>query len=100
MTEYKFQGSQEMANTIRFYNTLDGQQTEVLRISTDGFTANPDVPVDEAADAVLRALDTYLKNMVAKALTAERERIASQIDRMPFGDTAASFAVWIRAGAP
>ena len=33
-------------------------------------------------------------------LQAERERIANQIDRMPFGDTAASFAVWIRAGAP
>ena len=30
----------------------------------------------------------------------ERQRIANQIDRMPFGDTAASFAVWIRAGAP
>lgn len=35
-----------------------------------------------------------------KAKAEERERIANQIDRMPFGDTAASFAVWIRAGAP
>lgn len=100
MTEYKIHGSQEMANTIRFYNTLDGQHTEVLRISTDGFTANPDVPVDEAADAVLRTLNNGIKNMMDLAVKAERERIASQIDRMPFGDTAASFAVWIRAGAP
>lgn len=27
---------------------------------------------------------------------AERERLADQIDRMPFGDTAASFSIWIR----
>jgi len=27
---------------------------------------------------------------------AERKRIADQIDRMPFGDTAASFSIWVR----
>ena len=37
---------------------------------------------------------------IERLLAAERERIANQIDRMPFGDTAASFAVWIREGAP
>ena len=30
---------------------------------------------------------------------AERERIASLIERMPFGDTSMSFAAWIRHGA-
>lgn len=30
---------------------------------------------------------------------AERSRIASLIDQMPFGDTSASFAAWIRNGA-
>lgn len=37
---------------------------------------------------------------IERLLAAERERIANQIDRMPFGDTAASFAIWIREGAP
>ena len=41
-----------------------------------------------------------LQQALEKAKAEERERIANQIDRMPFGDTAASFAVWIREGAP
>ena len=53
-------------NTIIFYNTLNDAQTEVLRISKEGITANPDVPVDEAAQAVLRALEQYIKQMVSK----------------------------------
>jgi len=44
-------------------------------------------------DDVLEALAEHIRQ-------AERERIANQIDRMPFGDTAASFAIWIREGAP
>ena len=42
----------------------------------------------EMSDNVLE----FLRNL----LRAERERLASQIDRMPFGDTAASFSIWIR----
>lgn len=42
----------------------------------------------EMSDNVLE----FLRNL----LQAERERLASQIDRMPFGDTAASFSIWIR----
>lgn len=41
-------------------------------------------------------LEAFAKLVEAK----ERKRIANKIDRMPFGDTAASFAVWIREGAP
>lgn len=100
MTEYTLRENAELKNTIRFYNTQDNQNVEVLRISSNGITANPDVPTDEAADAVLRAVDGYIRNLADKAKAEERERIANQIDRMPFGDTAASFAVWIREGAP
>lgn len=57
------------ANNIIFYNTLGGQQMEVLRISKNGVTANPDIPTDEAADAVIRALDGYIKAMVQKEYT-------------------------------
>ena len=57
-------------NNIIFYNTAGGEQVEVLRISPLGITANPDIPTDEAADAVLRALDGHIKGLVQKA-TAE-----------------------------
>lgn len=67
--------------------------TEIIRmareaeLSKDGFGA-------------WLAMDKDLERFAQLLLQAERERIAKQIDRMPFGDTAASFAVWIRAGAP
>jgi hypothetical protein len=51
-------------NTIIFYNTRGDQQIEVLRITKEGITANPNVPIDEAASAVIRALDVYIKNLV------------------------------------
>lgn len=44
--------------------------------------------------------EAEVRLIIEGTLAEERERIANQIDRMPFGDTAASFAVWIRAGAP
>lgn len=43
----------------------------------------------EMSDNVLE----FLRNL----LQAEREQLASQIDRMPFGATAASFSIWIRS---
>jgi len=53
-------------NNIIFYDTSKGYQREVLRITKDGITANPDVPVDESADAVIRALDGYIKNLTKR----------------------------------
>jgi len=35
----------------------------------------------------------YFANLVAQL---ERERIATSIERLPFGDTAASFAIYVR----
>jgi glycerol-3-phosphate responsive antiterminator len=35
---------------------------------------------------------------LGRILAAERKRLADKIEAMPFGDTAASFAVWIRNG--
>jgi len=59
-------GFQSPPNNIIFYNTIGDTQTEVLRITKDGITANPNVPTDEAADAVIRALDGYIKGLVQK----------------------------------
>ena len=53
----------ENANNIVFYNTLGEEPVEVLRITRTGITANPDVPVDEAAAAVIRALNGWLTTL-------------------------------------
>jgi len=72
-------------NNIIFYDTSKGYQREVLRITKDGITANPDVPVDEAADAVIRALDGYINNL------NKRTWVGLNLDNLPeiyVGDTA------------
>ena len=53
-------------NNIIFYDTSKDYQREVLRITKDGITVNPNVSVDEAADAVIRALDGYIKNLTKR----------------------------------
>ena len=58
------------------------------------------VDVVEIASASGLIHTPWVEQFAQLLLQAERERIANQIDRMPFGDTAASFAIWIREGAP
>ena len=62
-------------SSITFFNTNDS--TEILRITKDGVYANPDVPVSEAAKAVLDVLDSQIKVLVQKAVIAERQRIVN-----------------------
>ena len=52
---------------------LAGNHTELFRISRDGIWAHPDVPVDETAQKVIEALDSYIKELVKKAVEDERE---------------------------
>lgn len=40
-----------------------------------------------------------LEDFAAIAVRAKLEEIAKECERLPFGDTAASFAVWIRSQA-
>lgn len=42
-------------------------------------------------------LDAFLRTW-QRAMEAERGRLARECERLPFGQTAASFAVWIRNG--
>ena len=42
-------------------------------------------------------LDVFLRTW-QMAIEAERERLAKECALLPFGDTAASFAVWIKNG--
>lgn len=41
-----------------------------------------------------------LERFFHMAQAAERERIAKKIEKLPFGDTSQSFAVWVRQDVP
>lgn len=88
-------GTQPTSN-ICFFGTHADNHTEVLRMSKDGIWANPDIPIDEAAKLVLATMDFNIKVLVDSAVNDKLDDIAKKIEAMPFGDTAASFAVWIR----
>ena len=62
----KYNIAPPIPNNIVFYNDIEGKKVEVLRITKDGIMGNPNVPVDEAAEAVLRALDGYIKNLTQR----------------------------------
>jgi hypothetical protein len=53
---------------------------------------------DEFRFVELRYLERFFQAAYAAGAAAERKRLANKIALMPFGDTAASFAVWIRNG--
>jgi len=42
-------------------------------------------------------LDVFLRTW-QRAIQAERTRLAQECAKLPFGDTAASFSVWIKNG--
>lgn len=47
-----------------------GAPVEVMRISMDGITVNPNIPMDDAAKYVISALDMHIKAMIAQARTS------------------------------
>ena len=69
----------QQTGSIQF---LMGDSTEVLRMSRDGITANPDVPVDETAKRVLELLEWHIKLLVQRAVEAEREACAQVCDEI------------------
>ena len=75
MQQYKLHDSRP--NSIIFHCAVNDEQTAVLRISKDGIWANPDVPVDDVAKAVLAAVDGYVKSMVNRAINEEIEACAA-----------------------
>ena len=56
-----------LPDTIHFNHTMQNKNTEVMRITRDGVWVNPDIPVKEAAKAVLDALDSQIKVLVQSA---------------------------------
>ena len=57
---------------IQFYSS---DTVEVMRLSRDGVWANPDVPVNETAQAVLNALDANIKLLVQRAVEQDRAKL-------------------------
>ena len=73
-------------NTIYFSSGVPS--VEVLRLSKDGISANPDIPVDDAAKFVLNAIGHNIKVLVQKAVEEEREacaKVCEQGEFMTFG---------------
>jgi hypothetical protein len=68
-------------SNITFRNEV-GPGVEVLRISKEGIWANPDVPVDKAAHAVLAAIESNIKELVQKAVEEERNRCILILERL------------------
>lgn len=64
-TPLKFELPQE--NNIIFYNgCVPIAENEVMRIDRNGVRVNPKLSTDEATDAVIRSLDTYIKNLAQR----------------------------------
>jgi hypothetical protein len=84
-------GTTTQTNTIQFDPTFGNDQTAVMRITRDGVWVNPDVSVDDAAKAVLAALDSHIKMLVESAVQAERNKLATWMMQCGFatghGDT-------------
>lgn len=50
---------------------------EIMRLSRDGVWVNPDIPVDDAAKAVIAALDGYIKSFILQ----ENEACAQLVEK-------------------
>jgi hypothetical protein len=73
--------STEDHGTIKFLENAP-DYTELFRISRDGIWAHPDAPVNDTAQKVIEALDSYIKELVQKAVEAEREACAEMVEGM------------------
>ncbi len=62
------------SNAVTFHMSTPAK--EVMRITADAVTVAPDVSVNEAAIAVIAALEQHMRNIVA----AEREACAKLCD--------------------
>jgi len=80
-TDRREEMNTEDNGTIKF---LEGapDYTEIFRISRDGIWAHPDAPINETAKKVIEALDSYIKELVQRAVEAEREVCAEMVESM------------------
>ena len=84
--QYSLQGPRE--NNIVFYNGGNvTPENEVMRIDRNGVRVNPKLSTDEATDAVIRALDGYIKNLTKTEYERGlKEALAKQEQGEPVGE--------------
>lgn len=68
------------------WSNIKDSSTEVMRITREGIWVNPDVPVDDTAKAVLKAIEGYVDVLVQRAVEIEREACAKLLDEMAAED--------------
>lgn len=80
-----------MSEELKF--TTDGQDRtpdwsrfELMRLSRDCVWVNPDLKPDEAAQAVLNALDANIRVLVQRAVETEREECARAAETLALDD--------------
>jgi len=59
--------------TTNTFSFMADPQTPILRLSKNGIRANSDIPVNDAAKALLDALDNEIKSLINSAVEEERE---------------------------
>ena len=72
----------------------------IMRIERDRIWVDPDVSVDEAAQQVIKALESHIVNMVQREVAAEREACAKVCELIAINaadNRASECAVAIRA---
>lgn len=70
--------------------------TPMFAISQSGIWANPDIPVNDAAQRVLAELNSYILNLVQQAVEVEREACA-RVAEIKLVDGPRAIAAAIRA---
>lgn len=87
--------------SIIFYGAFPMSDKKVMEISRDGIWVSPDVSVDEAAKAVLNAIDGHIKKLVQEAVSREREwvgltnnEIQEIVDRIKVDDLLLKTSTW------
>jgi hypothetical protein len=72
------------------YSSQEETMNEAMKNAWVEITRSFGEPTREELDVFLRTWQ--------RAIQAERDRLAKECAQLPFGDTAASFAVWIKNG--
>lgn len=80
---------------IKYLVSCEAPKT-VMTLSKHGIWVDPDIAVDDAAKAVLACIDNNIQIMIQAAINDYKEKLAKKIEKLPFGDTAQSFAIWVR----
>lgn len=66
------QSEEPIVNEPPFYTFMSSPSKEVMRISSDGVTVAPDIPLDTAAKTVIDSVSAYIKRLIEQ----EREECA------------------------